>query len=175
MICFLRAGMVSHSTMHATTPSPISRHYMPSRHLPSTCQEQVIPLTKASFFRAETIERNCGCVLSPRERAKAAMASVKVLLVERVFSSRKVSALVTAVLTFWKQEQKIPKFLCQASAYQLMGTAPRWHHSGAGKMKGGKTNDLMEMDGVSLKQILPGEGAECNLESENEIVHIQLF
>jgi len=39
------------------------------------------------------------------------MASVKALWDERAFSCRKMSALLTAVLIFWKQEQKIPKFL----------------------------------------------------------------
>ena len=38
-------------------------------HLLNKRQKRVIPLTKAFFFRAETIERNCGCDLSPRERA----------------------------------------------------------------------------------------------------------
>jgi len=44
----------------------------------------------------------------------------------------------------------------------------------AGKMKGRKENDLVEMDGVSLRQVLLGEGAECNLENENKIVQIGL-
>ena len=38
-------------------------------HLMNKCQKRVIPLTKAFLFRAETIARNCGCALSPRERA----------------------------------------------------------------------------------------------------------
>ena len=38
-------------------------------HLLNKCQKRVIPLTKAFFFRAETIARNCGCALSPRESA----------------------------------------------------------------------------------------------------------
>lgn len=44
----------------------------------------------------------------------------------------------------------------------------------SGKMKGRKGNDLVEMDGGSLKQILLGEGAEGNLENENKIVQIGL-
>ena len=44
----------------------------------------------------------------------------------------------------------------------------------AGKMKGRKENDLVEMDGVSLRQVLLGEGAEGNLENENKIVQIGL-
>jgi len=39
------------------------------------------------------------------------MASVKELWDERAFSCRKTSALLTALLIFWKQEQKIPKLL----------------------------------------------------------------
>ena len=41
-------------------------------------------------------------------------------------------------------------------------------------MKGRKENDLVEMDGVSLRQVLLGEGAEGNLENENKIVQIGL-
>lgn len=100
------------------------------------------------------------------------MASVKVFWVERVFSSRKVSALARAVLIFWEQGQKIPKFLCQASTYWLTWTTPTWHSPRVSKIKGGKKNDLMETDGVSLKQIILGEAAEHNRRSENEVVQI---
>lgn len=41
-------------------------------------------------------------------------------------------------------------------------------------MKGRKENDLVEMDGVSLRQILLGEGAEGNQENDNKIVQIGL-
>lgn len=119
--------------------------------LAEKCMEPVIRLSEAFFFRAETMERNCEWVVSPRERAYAAMANVKVLLAERAFSSRNESASFRAVLIFWKQGKKILMFLCEASIYQLTWTTPMWHHPGVDKIRGGKRNDIMEMDGVWQK------------------------
>lgn len=86
------------------------------------------------------------------------MASVKVLWDERLFSSRKVSALVRAVLIFWKQEQRVPRFV-RPQPINECEPPPGGHHRGAGKTKDGKKNVLMGADGVLLAQIPLGEGA----------------
>jgi hypothetical protein len=80
------------------------------------------------------------------------MASVKVLLDGRVFSSRKESALSSAVWIFWKQEQKTVTFPSPASACKWMRATLRllaygWEWGGVGWGVG----EVGEVGGVGKK------------------------